>query len=51
MRKFEIIEVDRDYRKVTGAEVKEFPSKADADAYCRKESWTGYTYYAREVHG
>lgn len=47
--KFNIIEVDRDYRVVTDNYTKEFPSKKEADEYCRKKSWTGADYYAYEL--
>jgi hypothetical protein len=45
MPRYSIIEVDRDYRTVSGHEVKSFANRAEADEWCRKESWTGYRYW------
>lgn len=49
LKRFEIVEIDRDYHTVSGIEYMDFPSKAAADAYCKRESWTGYRYFAKEV--
>jgi hypothetical protein len=42
---YTIVEVDRDYRVVTGVETKVFESKEAAEQYAREKSWTGYDYY------
>lgn len=41
---FEILEVDRDYRTLSGIEHKEFPTRDGAKKWCRENSWTGYDY-------
>ncbi|MGX1418353.1 hypothetical protein AB7M43_008445 [Bradyrhizobium elkanii] len=45
MPMFEIIEVDRDYRTISGIEDREFVSKEAADKWCEESSWTGYRYF------
>lgn len=42
--KFEIIEVDRDYRTITNTLFKYFDTEKDADKWCEEKSWTGYDY-------
>lgn len=50
MKKFEITEVDNDYRTWTDSFIKEFPSLKDAEKYCEEQSWTGYMYFiSREI--
>lgn len=48
LKPFRIVEVDRDYRRVTGVETKYFASLKEAKGWARKESWTGYDYHAYE---
>jgi hypothetical protein len=47
---YEIAEIDRDYRAWSGTYYKHFSTRAEAEAYCDKESWTGYDYYIREEY-
>ncbi len=42
--KFEIAEIDNDYRCYVGSEIMEFESKEDADKYCKNASWSGISY-------
>lgn len=41
-----IVEIDRDYRTVSGVEYKYFSSDDEAKLYASQNSWTGYTYIA-----
>jgi hypothetical protein len=45
---YSITEVDRDYRTVSGHEVKAFENRAQADEWCRNASWTGYHYFVEK---
>lgn len=49
LKRFEIIEFDRDYHTVTDREYKNFSSQTEADLWCEENSWTGYDYFAKEV--
>jgi len=51
MPKYNIIEVDNDYRAYAGSEVMWFPSLEAAHKYCTDESWQGQTYYVDEKVG
>lgn len=44
--KFQIVEFDKDYHAVTDTKIMNFNSQKEADEYCRKESWSGYSYHA-----
>lgn len=48
MKEFRIVEVDRDYHRVTDVFSKKFKNLEDAKAWARKESWAGYDYHAYE---
>lgn len=45
--KFVVTEVDKDYNAVTSSKIMEFETVEEADAWCRKETWSGYYYYNR----
>jgi len=45
MRKFEIVEIDRDYRAWVSSEILEFEDLAAANKYCTEQSWSGYDYF------
>lgn len=40
-----ITEYDKDYHTVTNTLKKEFETLEQAEAWCEKESWSGYTYW------
>ena len=48
LKPFRIVEVDRDYHRVTGVETKYFSSLKEAEEWARSESWSGYDYRAYE---
>lgn len=49
MKRFYIHEIDRDYNSWTGSVIMGFPSKEEADKYCKEQSWTGHYYFAEEI--
>lgn len=48
LKPFRIVEVDRDYHRVTGVETKFFSTLEEAKSWARSESWSGYEYHAYE---
>lgn len=49
MRKYQIVEYDKDYRTVADTFVMEFENLEQAEEWCRNKSWSGYTYYAKDI--
>jgi hypothetical protein len=43
--KFVVTEVDKDYNVISSTKIVEFDNVEEADAWCRKETWSGYYYF------
>jgi len=46
--KFNIAEIDKDYRVITDSFYKEFETKTEADKWCKDNSRSGYYYFVIE---
>lgn len=48
LKPFRVVEVDRDYHRVTGVETKFFASLDEAKEWAKAETWSGYEYHVYE---
>ena len=48
MKKFEIVEIDKDYNAWVNTQLLEFETREDAEKYARDISWSGSYYYVGE---
>lgn len=48
LKPFRIVEVGRDYHRVTDVFTKNFSSLKEAETWADAKSWTGYEYHAYE---
>lgn len=49
MASFLISVVDNDYYRVVREYVMEFKNREGSEKYCRELTWSGHTYYCREL--
>ena len=47
--KFIVTEVDKDYNVITSTNIMEFDTIEEADAWCRKETWSGHYYFNKQL--